>query len=119
MNNSAFAAALVDGHVVPQALADLLDTNRTELAATLGLPPEALSASSQLQTAPVQSRLRELGDILNQILPLAGSLVAAYTWYRSQILPSFGDATAEQLVRDGRADDVRHFLDRLADGGFA
>ena len=69
--------------------------------------------------AQIETRLRELIEILNRVLPWAGSPLAAYAWYRSQSLPSFGDITPEQLVRDGRADDVRHYLDRIAAGGFA
>jgi hypothetical protein len=53
------------------------------------------------------------------VLPWAGSVLAAYAWYRSQPLPSFGDMTAEDLVRAGRANDVRGYLSRIAVGGYA
>ncbi|WP_220790214.1 antitoxin Xre/MbcA/ParS toxin-binding domain-containing protein [Gluconacetobacter takamatsuzukensis] len=40
-------------------------------------------------------------------------------WYRSRPVPSFGDQTAEALVREGRAEAVRRYLDRIATGGYA
>jgi hypothetical protein len=46
-------------------------------------------------------------------------LPQAYAWYRAQPLPSFGDRTAESLVREGRAADVLAYLDRIAEGGYA
>ena len=119
MSVSIFSDALVDGDVIPQAVAELLHITPSELAATLGLPRQAMANSDRVRSAPVQARLRELEDILNHILPWAGSPLAAYAWYRSQSLPSFSGASAEQLVRDGRADDVRHHLERLGKGGFA
>lgn len=119
MSDSIFSDALVDGDVIPQAVAELLHITLSELAATLGLPREAVANSDRVRSVAVQARLRELVDILNRILPWVGSPLAAYAWYRSQSLPSFGGAPTEQLVRGGRADDVRHYLERLAEGGFA
>jgi len=34
-------------------------------------------------------------------------------------LPSFGDKTAEDLVKEGRAAAVKAYLSRIAEGGFA
>lgn len=119
MNIAIFPNAFAGDHVVPGGITDVLHITQAELASTLGIPREAVSKSSRVRTVSVQTRLRELIDILNRVLPWAGSPLAAYAWYRSQTLPSFGDATPEQLVRDGRADDVRHYLDRIAAGGFA
>ncbi len=49
----------------------------------------------------------------------AGSPQQAFASYRSQPLPSFGDQTAEALVKEGRAEAVKHYLDRIAVGGYA
>lgn len=43
----------------------------------------------------------------------------AFAWYRAQPLPSFGDRTAEDLVKEGRAEAVRRHLARIAAGGYA
>jgi hypothetical protein len=57
-------------------------------------------------------------EILARVVRWTGSLAHAYAWYREQPLPSFGDQTAERLVRAGRADAVRRYLSRIGDGGF-
>jgi hypothetical protein len=43
----------------------------------------------------------------------------AFAWYRSQPLPPFGDQTAEDLVKEGRAEAVKTYLNRIALGGCA
>jgi hypothetical protein len=43
----------------------------------------------------------------------------AFAWYRSQPLPSFGDQTAEDLVKKGRAGVVKSYLNRIAVGSYA
>ena len=60
-----------------------------------------------------------MSEIINRVIPWAGSALAAYAWYRSQPLPSFGDATVEELVRVGQGERVRGYLGRIAAGGFA
>jgi Protein of unknown function (DUF2384) len=119
MTTAMFPKAFAGDHVPPGAITDVLRITQAELAATLGIPREAVSKSNRLRAVSVQTRLRDLIDILSRVLPWAGSPLAAYAWYRSQSLPSFGDATPEQLVREGRAEDVRAYLDRIAAGGFA
>ena len=60
-----------------------------------------------------------LVEIINRVRPWAGSVQQAFAWYRSQPLPSFGDQTAEDLVKQGRAEAVKTYLSRLAVGGYA
>ena len=40
-------------------------------------------------------------------------------WYRAEPIPAFGGRTAEALVDQGRASEVRSYLDQVALGGFA
>jgi hypothetical protein len=119
MNAAIFPKAFAGDHLLPGAITEVLHITQAELAATIGMPREAVSKSSRVRSVTVQTRLREMVEILNRVMPWAGSPLAAYAWYRSQTLPSFGDTTPELLVRDGRAADVRHYLDRIAAGGFA
>jgi hypothetical protein len=58
-------------------------------------------------------------EIINRVSPWAGSVGGAFAWYRSQPLPSFGDKTAEDLVKEGRAQAVKDYLSRIAEGGYA
>lgn len=112
-------AVATEDRIDPQALGKALHVSRSELAHTLGLSRESVSKRSRVSSPGVQLRLREMTEILNRVLPWAGSQLAAYAWYRSQPLPSFGDMTAEDLVRQGRAEEVRAYLSRIAVGGYA
>ena len=103
----------------PTKIAQALRTSKSELAATLGLGSDALTRKQRLSAPKTQTRLREMLEILNRVEPQAGSLLAAYAWFRSQPLPGFGGLTPDQLVRDGHADWVHRYLDRVMVGGFA
>jgi hypothetical protein len=43
----------------------------------------------------------------------------AFAWYRAQPIPSFGDQTPEDLVKEGRAEAVKAYIGRIAVGGYA
>lgn len=58
-------------------------------------------------------------EIINRVLPWFDSELAAFAWYRSQSLPSFGDKTAEDLVAEGRGEAIKSYLSRIAEGGYA
>jgi len=58
-------------------------------------------------------------EILNRVEAETGSPLAAYAWFRAEPLPGFGGATPDQLVREGKADQVRAYLDRIVSGGYA
>ncbi|MDD2725644.1 MAG: DUF2384 domain-containing protein [Methylovulum sp.] len=66
-----------------------------------------------------QARLRDTVDIINRVSEWSGGVGRAFAWFRSQPLPSFGDKTAEELVKEGRADAVKAYLTRIAEGGYA
>jgi hypothetical protein len=105
--------------VSPDRLSAALHITKSELALAAGLSRDAVSKAARSQSGVTQARLREVSEIINRVIPWAGSELAAYAWYRSQPLPSFGDATAEELVRQGLGEKVRAYLGRIAAGGFA
>ena len=120
MLDAPLLAAAYDGAAIaPDRLSAALQITRGELASSLGLSRDAVSKTVRLARPAVQTRLREMVEILNRVRPWAGTPQQAFAWYRSQPLPGFGDQTAEALVREGRADAVRRHLDRIAVGGFA
>ncbi|OTP68765.1 hypothetical protein PAMC26577_32285 [Caballeronia sordidicola] len=47
---------------------------------------------------------------------LAGDVSKALFWYRNEPLPVFDYKTAEQLVSEGRADDIIRFVASLETG---
>jgi hypothetical protein len=58
-------------------------------------------------------------QVIDVILPWSGSRERALAWYRSQPIPAFGDQTAEELVREGRAGHLLSYLAGLSVGGYA
>nr|WP_294504979.1 XRE family transcriptional regulator [uncultured Rhodopila sp.] len=108
-----------DGTIEPDRLGTALRITKTELAAASGLSRDAVSKTRRLQAAATQTRLREVAETINRILPWCGSVQQAFAWYRSQPIPAFGDQTAEDLVRGGRSEHLRSYLAGIAVGGFA
>jgi len=108
-----------EGMIASDRLADALHITKTELALVTGLSRDAVSKRTRTNSRATQSRLRDTTDIINRVTDWAGSVGRAFAWFRSQPLPSFGDKTAEDLVKEGRAQDVRDYLSRIAAGGYA
>jgi hypothetical protein len=120
--NAAFAFAHVlgsDGMVEPARLTNELRISKQELATAAGLSRDAVSKTARLKAPATQGRLRDFIEIIARVLPWAGSVPHAFAWYRAQPLASFGDQTAEDLVKAGRAEAVKAYLSRLAVGGYA
>lgn len=107
------------GYIAPRALADVLRVTQTELSNITGLRREAVSKSVRARSLSTQQRLRETVEILHRVSDWCSGPVQALAWFRSQPLPSFGDLTAEDLLKAGRADDLKAYLRRVADGGYA
>ena len=103
----------------PTLIARSLRTTKSEIAATLGLGREAVRRSSRIGARETQVRLRQLLEILARVEAVTGSRLAAYAWLRGEPLPGFGGATADSLVREGKARLVHAHLDRVMDGGYA
>ncbi|MDX5298055.1 MAG: XRE family transcriptional regulator [Gammaproteobacteria bacterium] len=108
-----------EGLVSTDRLADRLHITKQELATATGLSKDAVTKTARANSSSTQRRLRETVEIINRILPWAGSLTGAFAWYRSQPLPSLGDKTAEELVKEGQVEMLRRYLSRIADGGYA
>ena len=107
------------GVVETDRLAELLHVTKGELALATGLSRDAVSKRARAASPKTQQRLRDTIDIINRAVPWAGSTARAFAWFRSQPLPSFGDKTAEDLLKEGRAQAVKDYLSRIADGGYA
>jgi hypothetical protein len=108
-----------DGLIATDRLADELRITKVELANASGLSRDAVSQVSRLRAKATQARLRDVVEIIGRVLPWAGSVQKAFAWYRAQPLPSFGDQTAEDLVKEGRGEAVKRYLSRITVGGCA
>ncbi len=108
-----------NGTIQTAPLAQRLHITKVELANAIGLSKDAVTKKIRLTSKATQSRLRETVEIINRISTWSGSVQAAFAWYRSQPIPSFGDKTAEDLVKEGRGEAVRAYLARITEGGYA
>jgi hypothetical protein len=112
-------ASADSGLIAADRLSDLLHITRAELATAVGLSRDSVSKSTRVGSPATQARLRDVVEIINRVRSWAGTPQQAFAWYRSQPLHSFGDQTAEALVKEGRAEAVKRHLDRIAVGGYA
>jgi len=115
----AYAELQSEPVTVLDPLANALHLTRLELANAGGISRDAISKTSRRNTPATVARMHDLAEILTRAAAWAGSMQQAYAWYRGQPLPSFGDQTAEDLVKQGRADAVKTYLSRIAVGGYA
>ncbi len=118
---SSLTAHLIDesGFVSPRAIAEHFHTTVKEVAGLSGLSPDTVAKQSRFRSKTSQRRLRDIVLILNRVLPWCGTPMQAYAWYRSEPIPSFGDLTAEDLVKRGMAEAVLEYIGRIAEGGYA
>ena len=114
-----FQEFIADEAFSPTLVADALRTTKSEIASTLGLGKDAFARASRIRARKTQVRLRQMLEILNRVEAVTGSLLAAYAWFRAEPLPGFGGATPDQIVRQGKAEQVHAYLDRIMAGGYA
>lgn len=103
----------------PALVAEELRTTKSEIARTLGLGADGFARASRVRARKSQTRLRQMLEILNRVERVTGTSLAAYAWFRGEPLSGFGGATADLLVRQGKADDVHAYLDQVMAGGYA
>ena len=114
-----FEEFVEDEVLSPRLVARALRTTKAEIANTLGLGKDSFTRASRVRARKTQVRLRQMLEILNRVEAETGSPLVAYAWFRAEPLPGFGGATTDQLVRHGKADHVRAYLDRIMAGGYA
>jgi len=93
--------------------------SKGQLAATVGIKPEAVRRLKRVASPKSQTRVKEMLEIVGRVSQWAGGKDQAMAWYRAEPLPAFGGRTAESLVKEGHATAVRDYLDHVAVGGFA
>jgi len=108
-----------DGTIAIDELTQVLHLTKTDLAAVLGMSRDSLSKSTRLSSMTTQRKLRDFVDILTRVTPWAGSVPQAFAWFCAQPLPSFGDQTPADLMREGREDAVKSYISRITVGGYA
>lgn len=82
--------------------------------------PDRLPKRAKGRTpADLDLNIEGAAEILELLEAWTGSHAQAVAWYDTEPLPSFDNVTAATLVRQGRADAVRAYIERIADGGYA
>ncbi len=120
MNTSILDSVInADGIVEPGKMATFFHTNLKEIASLSGISYSTLSRSERYSSIKTQQQLRNCTEVINRILPWTGNEFHAYAWYRSEGLPEFGGLTAEQLVKQGRMEAVRAYLNHVSESGYA
>ena len=113
------SVAQADGLVQPSRLALALRTTSRDVVRSAGLSDDVARRASRARAPKSQQRLREMIEIIDRVTEWAGGRDFAAAWYRSQPIAAFGGQTAEALVKAGRANVLREYLDGIAIGGFA
>jgi hypothetical protein len=72
--------------------------------------------SRQPASESVQRFLRDALRVIRAATDISGDVTKALFWYRNEPLPVFNYKTAEQLVSEGRADDVLRYVSSLEAG---
>jgi hypothetical protein len=70
----------------------------------------------QQGTEPDEKAARDAVRVIEAALDVSGDAHRAGTWYKCERLPAFAFKTAEQLVREGRVEDVLAYLKSLEVG---
>ena len=98
----------------PKRFSDVLSIDVQTLAAQAHVHRNTISRAPASES--VQKFLREALRVIRAAHDLSGNVVRAIFWYRNEPLPPFGYKTAEQLVSEGRTEDVLRYVGSLEAG---
>lgn len=98
----------------PKRFSDVLNIDLQTLAAQAHVHRNTISRAPAAES--VQRFLREALRVLRAATDMSGDIQRAIFWYRNEPLPSFGYKTAEQLVSDGRTEEVLRYIESLEAG---
>lgn len=105
--------------ISPDKLARRLNVTTDVLAHALGLSSASVCSGAGAGKKDIQRRLQDMESIMDLAIPWAGSAFAAFAWYRSRPLPSFGGKTPQDLLCAGKGEAVQRYILRTREGGFA
>ena len=98
----------------PRRFSELLSMDLQTLAAQAHVHRNTISRAPAAES--VQRFLREAVRVIRAAVDLSGDVNRALFWYRNEPLQPFGYKTAEQLVSEGRADDLLRYIESLEAG---
>lgn len=98
----------------PKRFGDVLSIDVQTLAAQAHVHRNTISRAPASES--IQKFLREALRVMRAANDLSGDVGRAIFWYRNEPLPPFGYKTAEQLVIEGRTEDVLRYISSLEAG---
>lgn len=98
----------------PKRFGDVLSIDAQTLATQAHVHRNTISRAPASES--VQKFLREVLRVIRAAHDLSGDVASAIFWYRNEPLPLFGYKTAEQLVSEGRTEDVLRYVGSLEAG---
>ena len=98
----------------PKRFCDVFNIDLQTLAAQAHVHPSTLKHAPASES--VQRFLRETLRVIRAATDLSGDVEKALFWYRNEPLQLFQYKTAEQLVSEGRTDDLLRYIASLEDG---
>lgn len=98
----------------PKRFSDVLSIDVQTLAMQAHVHRNTISRAPASES--VQKFLREALRVMRAAHDLNGDVGRAIFWYRNDPLPPFGYKTAEQLVSEGRAEDVLRYVGSIEAG---
>jgi uncharacterized protein (DUF2384 family) len=101
----------------PEAMARRLSITFSELAATIGVSRNTLTAKPASPKA--EAAMRPLVKILSLATDATGSVDRAIIWFKYNPIISLGTKTPMEHVRDGHADWVLGHIENVLNGVYA
>jgi hypothetical protein len=98
----------------PKRFSDILSMDVQTLANQAHVHRNTISRAPTSES--LQNFLREALRLICAACDLTGDVSRAIFWYRNEPLPPFGYKTAEQMVSEGRAEDVLRYVSSLEAG---
>lgn len=98
----------------PKRFGDVLSIDVQTLASQAHVHRNTISRAPASES--VQKFLREALRVMRAAHDLSGDVGRSIFWYRNEPLPPFGYKTAEQLVTEGRTEDVLRYISSLEAG---
>ncbi len=108
---ASFAARITDpamGIILPKKLSEALRMSVADLAVVTGIHRNSLSATAA--SPRVQSKLREILAIINDVIAIHGDEARAIIFFRHHRIGRLGDKTPAELIATGQAAQVREYL---------
>lgn len=98
----------------PKRFSEALSIDLQTLAAQAHVHRNTISRAPS--SASVQNFLREALRVIRAATDLSGDVDRTLFWYRNEPLQPFGYKTAEQLVSEGRTEDLLRYVASLQAG---